>query len=76
MFYLVTDTKTTTEADPKSKALVPRYTHEVTAQQHKAAVDLILERKALGDDRVAGCRVFELNITDAGVPKVGKELGA
>lgn len=76
MFYIVTDTKTTTETNEETKALVPRYTHEVTAQQHKQAVDLILERKALGDHRVAGCRVFELKVTDAGVPKVGKELSA
>lgn len=75
--YIVTDTKTTTDADPeKEGALIAVHIHDCTIQRRQEDIDPMFERKRLGDDRLAGLRVFELKIGDDGTPKIGKEVKA
>ena len=76
MMYLITDTRTTTVTDEKTQKLKPHHVTEVNVQQSKAGVDVLLEKKRLGDNAAQNCRVFELELGEDGVPTVGKELGA
>lgn len=74
MMYLITDTRTTTVTDEETKELKPHHVTEVNLQYQRAGVLQLLEKKKLGDNAAANCRVFELSLGDDGVPKVGKEL--
>lgn len=76
MNYIITDTRTTTVTDEKTKELKAHVVTEVNINQSKAGVDMLLKKKKLGDNAAANCRVFELSLGSDGVPAVGKELTA
>ncbi len=71
---IVVTTKTTTEHDPETDELtVEKIIESVNVEQDNDA-DLIVRRVKAADQRVAGVRVFDLDVTEDGVPTVGAEL--
>ncbi len=68
--FIVTRTKTTAERVDGTLCAVKRLDNVHTEEN----VDDMLEKHRLGDSRLEGVRIWELDISDDGIPFVGKEL--
>lgn len=69
--FICVETTTKATRDEDSDELVPTYRQEAHVEEN---VEQQLELMALGDDRVAHLRIFELEIADDGTPSIGSEV--
>ena len=72
--FLITRTYTTGEADEDGKMQAVRRLDDCRVETSLEQTEQLMDRIRIGDHRVAGCRVFELTVSEDGTPTLGKEL--
>lgn len=72
--FLITRTYTTGEPDEDGNMKTIRRLDDCRVETLPVQAAQLIDRIRIGDHRVAGCRVFELEVTEDGYPTLGKEL--